>query len=213
MIKISIKDLIPIMSDLINLFLSGFIFVYIYNWFNNKKMDISTLTIWSLFISALIKSLYSTIHIFILSSIEIPNAVKIIIYSLTGFLLAILLTQLKNTKKITRILYKVNNKSINDDIFDDIFDYDKKTMLKIYIKSSDVYYIGRFSFREENGINSWISLVEYNCIDRQTNKKIFDPEAGRLYSSVAINLKEVERMEIIYEKDSKVWEKLNQRKK
>lgn len=207
MIKISLKDLIPIMSDLINLFLSGFIFMYTYNWFNNKKTDISILTIWSLFVSALIKSFYSTIHIFILSNIKISDAVKIIVYSLTGFLFAILLTQLKNTKIFNRILYKVNNKSINDDIFDDVIDYNKRTMMKIYIKSSEIYYIGRFSFREENGINSWISLVEYFCVDKKTNNKLFDPEAGGLRSSVVINLKEVERIEIIYEKDSKVWEK------
>lgn len=154
MIKISIKDLIPIMSDLINLFLSGFIFMYTYNWFNNKKIDISILTIWSLFVSALIKSFYSAIHLFILSNIKIPDAIKIIVYSLTGLFLAVLFTQLKRIKILNRILYEVNNKSINDDIFDDILDYEKRTMMKIYIKSSDVYYIGRFSFREENGINS-----------------------------------------------------------
>lgn len=210
---ISIKDLIPIMSDLINLFLSGFIFMYVYNWLNNKNIDISILTIWSLFISTLIKSIFSTIHIFLFSNYKIPDAIKIIVYSSTGLLLAILITRLKKTKLFTRMLYKMNNKSINDDIFDDILDYDKRTMLKIYIKSSDVYYIGRFSFREENGIDSWIALVEYNCVDKKTNNKLFDPEAGGLCSSVAINLKEVERIEIIYEDDSKVWEKLNWKKK
>lgn len=212
MIKISIKDLIPIMSDLINLFLSGFIFMYTYNWFNNKKTDISILTIWSLFISALIKSFYSVIHIFLLSSINIPDAIKVVVYSLTGLLLALLFTSLKKVKIFNRLLYEVNNKSINDDIFDDVIDYDKRTMMKIYIKSSDVYYIGRFFFREENGINSWISLVEYYCVDKKTNNKLFDPEAGGLCSSVVINLKEVERIEIIYEKDSKVWEKANWKK-
>lgn len=205
--RISIKDLIPIMSDLINLFLSGFIFMYVYNWFNNKKIDISILTIWSLFISTLIKSFYSALHIFILSHVKFPDAIKIIIFSSTGLLFAILFTQLKKTKIFTRILYKVNNKSINDDIFDDIIDYDNRTMMNIYIKSSDVYYTGRFSFREENGINSWISLIEYFCVDKRTNKKLFDPEDGGLCSSVAINLKEVERIEIIYEKNSEVWKK------
>lgn len=194
-------------SDLINLFLSGFIFVFTYNWLNNKKSDMSILTIWSLFISTLIKSFYSAVHIFVLSHIKIPDAIKIIIFSLTGFLLAVLFTQLKKTKVLSKILYKINNKSINDDIFDDIIDYDKKTMMKVYIKSSDVYYIGRFYLREENGINSWISLVEYYCVDRKNNNKLFDPEEGEIYSSVVINLNEVERIEIIYENDSKVWEK------
>ena len=170
------------------------------------------MTIWSLFISTLIKSFYSAVHIFLFSHERIPDSIKIIIYSSTGLLLAILLTKFKKTKIFNRILYRVNNKSINDDIFDDIIDYDKRTMMKIYIKSSDIYYLGRFSFREENGINSWISLIEYNCVDKKTNKKTFDPVAGGLCSSVAINLKDIERIEIIYEKDSEVWKKQTGRK-
>jgi len=201
------------MSDLINLFLSGFIFMYTYNWFNNKKIDISILTIWSIFISVLIKSFYSALHIFVLSNVKIPDAIKIIIFSATGFLLAILFTFIKSTKILSRILYRINNKSINDDIFDDIIDYDKRTMMNVYLKSSDVYYVGRFSFREENGTESWISLIEYCSVDRKTNQPVFNPEKGGLYSSVAINLKEVERIEIIYEKDSEVWKKANWKKK
>lgn len=212
MILINIKDLIPIMSDLINLFLSGFVFMYTYSWFNNRKIDISILTIWSLFISILIKSFYSALHIFILPNIKIHDAIKIIIFFITGILLAIICTYIKQTKLFSKLLYKINNKSINDDIFDDIIDYDKRTMMNVFLKSSDIYYVGRFSFREENGINSWISLVEYCSIDKTTNERIFDPEIGGLYSSVAINLKDIERIEIFYEKDSDVWEKLIGRK-
>ena len=65
MIKINLKDLITIMPDVINLFLSGFIFVCTYNWLN-KKTDTSILTVWSLFISILIKSFYATLHNYIL---------------------------------------------------------------------------------------------------------------------------------------------------
>lgn len=208
MIEINIKDLIPIMSDLINLFLSGFIFMYAYNWINNKKIDTSILAICSLFISTLIRSFYSAIHIFVLPNIKIHDAIKIIVYSFTGFLFAVLLTRIKSTKVFIHMLYIVNNKSINDDIFDDIIDYDKRTMMNIYIKSSDVYYIGRFSFREENGIDSWISLVEYCCVDKKTNNKLFEPAEGGLCSSVAIHLKDIERIEIIYENDSEVWKRL-----
>lgn len=194
--------------DLINLFLSGFIFMYTYNWLNNKKNDISLMTLWSLFISFLLKSFYSALHTIVLSDIKIYDSIKIIIFSITGFLLAILFTYLKKTRFFTGLLYKINNKSINDDIFDDIIDYDKKTMMNIYLKSSDIYYIGRFSFREENGINSWISLIDYYCVDKKTNNVVFNPEGGGLNSSVVINLSNIERIELIYEKDSKVWEKL-----
>lgn len=208
MIIITPKDLIYIVPDLINLFLSGFVFMYTYNWLNSKKFDISILTIGSLFISFLVKSFYAACHSFIFANVKTNDSVKVIVFSITGFLLALFCTYIKKSKLFTKLLYTISNKSINDDIFDDIIYYNKKTMMNVYIKSSNIYYIGRFSFREENGINSWISLVDYFCVDKNTNEKIFDPEQGGLNSSVAINLSNIERIEIIYENDSEVWEKL-----
>lgn len=202
---ININDLISIVPELIDLFLSGFIFMYTYSWLNNKKLDTSIFTVLSLFISVLIKSFYSVIHIFILSNTVIHGSIKVLIYSLTGLLFSIICTNLKKTKLFGRLLYKINNKSINDDIFDAIIDYDKKTMMCIYLKSCDFYYIGRFCIREENGINSWISLVEYCCMDKNTDEMIFDSEDSEVNSSVVINLKDVERIEIFYEKDSDAW--------
>lgn len=43
---------------------------------------------------------------------------------------------------------------------------------------------------------------------RIQNKKIFNPAAGGLNSSITFNLSNVERIEIIYEKDSEVWRRL-----
>ena len=202
--------MIYIIPDLINLFLSGFIFVYTFDWLNGKKRDISLITIWSLFVSFLVQSFYSILHGFILVDIQFNIPAKAIIYSITGLLLALLLTYIKNSKIFIRLLRKLNHKSINDDIFDDIIDYDKITMMQVYIKSSDIYYIGRFSFREENGLNSWISLIYYVCVDRKTNEVLFDPEEAKHDSSVAIKLCDVERIEIIYSEDSEVWKRLTE---
>lgn len=69
----------------------------------------------------MIKSFYSTLHIIILPNIKTPDAIKIIVYSFTGFLYAVLLTYLKRLKVFRQIIYHVNNKSINDDIFDEIY--------------------------------------------------------------------------------------------
>lgn len=167
------------------------------------------MTISSLFISFLVKSFYATIHSFIFKNIIINDSLKVIIFSLTGLILALICTYVKHTYFITKILYRINNKSINNDIFDDIIDYDKRTMMNIYIKSSDIYYIGRFSFREENGIDSWISLVDYCSVNKKTEDKIFDPEESGLKSSIAINLNSIERIELIYEDDSEVWKRLS----
>lgn len=208
MIIITLKDLIPIIPDFINLFLSGFIFMSTYNWLNSKKIDITLMTVWSLLISILVRSFYSTLHTIIFSNIEIYESIKIIVFSVTGFILAVICTYLRKTKTFTKILFKINNKSINDDIFDDIIDYDKRTMMRIYIKSSNVYYLGRLAYREENGTNSWISLIDYCSVDKDTDEPIFDPDESNYMSSVAINLNNIERIEIIYENDSDVWQRL-----
>lgn len=208
MIIITLKDLVYIVPDLINLFLSGFIFVRTYNWMNSKKTDISFLTVESLFISFLIQSFYSALHDVFLSYVSINYSLKILIYSVTGFLLAIIFTFFKRSKFISVVLYKINNKSINNDIFDDVIDYQKRTLMRIFIKSSNLYYIGKFSYREENGINSWICLIDYCSVDSSTNDTIFDPSQSNIKSSVIINCKDIERIELVYENGSEVWNRM-----
>lgn len=207
MIRINIKDLIYIIPDLINLFLSGFIFMTMYNWLNHKEMNISLITIWSLFISILVKSICSIVHTFIFVNVNFSNSTKILIYSSIGLFLAIIITWLRNINPLRMVLYKVNNKSLNDDIFDDVIDYDKRTNMMIYLRNSPLLYIGRFLYREEKGIDSYIALIDYACLSTKDGQVIFDPDKSDMLSTVVINLKDVERIQLQYEKDSAVWER------
>lgn len=203
MIFISIKDLLPIIPDLTDLFLSGLLFLMIYGWLNTKRYDISLLTLWSLFISHIIKICYD------ITPINLAKPYMSALYILTGIVLAVLITWLKRREIIGKIISSFNNKSINDDIFDDVIDYDKRTLMRVYLKSSNIYYLGRFAYREENGNDSWICLFEFGVIDKETNDEIYDPSNCDLKSSVVINLSNVERIELIYEDDSKVWQRMN----
>lgn len=202
MIFISIKDLLPLVPDLIDLFLSGLLFLLVYGWLNTKKYDISLLVIWSLFISYIIKIFYDVVPL------NLKGANMSIVYIATGVLLAIILTSLKQTRLIRKIVPHLNNKSVNDDIFDDIIDYQKRTIMAVYLKNSDIYYCGRFAFREEKGNSSWICLFEYSVIDKKTNDFIYDPSKAGLKSSVTIPLSNVESIEMVYENDSDVWQRM-----
>lgn len=82
-------------------------------------------------------------------------------------------------------------------------------MMSVYLKSSDIYYIGRFVYREEKGNDSWICLADYGTLDKQSNKIIYDPEEADVKSSVVIPLSNVERIEIVYENDSNVWKRID----
>lgn len=207
MIRINIKDLIYIIPDLINLFLSGFIFMTMYNWLNHKEMNLSLITIWSLFISILVKSICSIAHTFIFVNVKFSDSAKILIYSFIGLFLSVIITWLRNTKPLRMILYKVNNKSVNNDIFDDVIDYDRRTNMMVYLRNSPLLYIGRFLYREEKGINSYIALIDYACLSTKDGQAIFDPDKSDMLSTVVINLKDVERIQLQYEKDSAVWER------
>lgn len=207
MIIIGIKDLISIVPDLINLFLSGFIFMATYNWLNHKKMEISLTTVWSLFISILVKSFCSVVHMVIFTDIAFSDASRILIYSVIGLLLAIIITWIRNTKLLRIVLYRVNNKSINDDIFDDVIDYDRRTGMFVYLKNSPIVYIGRFLYREENGSDSYIALVDYECLSTVDGETIFNPDKSNMLSTVVINLRDIECIQIDYERDSEVWKR------
>jgi hypothetical protein len=101
---------------------------------------------------------------------------------------------------------KLGHKSINDDVWDDIVDYDKPTMMKVYLKGADIYYSGRFCTREENGLDSWIVLIDYARASKN-NELQYCPEDHNQKSMVSINLRDIERIEIVYQDNSRVWNK------
>jgi hypothetical protein len=200
--------LINIVPDLINLFLPGFVFMLTYSWMNVKKYDVSVLTIGSLFISYTISVFYSAMHNFIFKNYDISEAVKSLIYIISGLIFPFVIIYFQNTKIFKKLLRKINHKSIHEDIFDDIIDYNRKTMLQVYIKNSPVVYIGTFKIREEKGLDSYIALINYASMDKNTKTIIFKPSKNDLNSSVIINLRDIERIEVIYEKESDLWKYL-----
>lgn len=180
----------------------------IYGWINNRKFEISIITIWSLFVSNLIIVVYAAIHSILFQFYDFNEYIKILIYIITGTLSPFFITYLFKTKIFTLMLLKTNHKTINSDIFDDVIDYDKKTMLRIYMKNSNVLYIGTFKFREEKGNESYIALIDYASMNSDTKDIIFKPDDNDMKSSVVINLRDIERIELIYEQDSEIWKRM-----
>lgn len=205
---INIVEIIKIVPDLINLFLSGFIFMTVYNWMNNKsKQDFSIIALWSILISFIITNFYSWIHSFVFKGTDINDGLKIMIYCLSAIVAAIIVTKFKNSKLIIYVLRKTNHKSGNDDVFDDIIDYDKGTTMQVYLKSSKSMYIGQFLYREEKGLESWIVLVTYSSLSTEDYHVMFCPTDDDYKSTVMINLRDIDRIELIYKDNSDVWKR------
>ena len=209
MIIIDLNILISALPELLTALLPGFIFICIYNWFvSRKEMDFSVIALWSLFISFIIRTFYQAGHLFILPSIDFHGSVKVIIYIATGGISALVLVKFRRTKFFEWFLDKVNNKSINDDVWDDIINYNEPIMLKVFLKEVDILYIGRFVSREEKGLESWIVISDY-IRSNKANEPQYNPENHDHKSMATINMRDIERVELVYNDGSKIWEKYN----
>lgn len=131
------------------------------------------------------------------------------VYIITGATTPFLIQKLTRLRILRNLIYNTNYKSIHDDIFNDIIDYDEPTMMQVYLKTSDIYYIGKFCFREEKGLDSWLVLINYITVDKKNDELLFDPQKSNTKTTVAINLHDIERIELIYEDNSKVWKYLS----
>jgi len=206
-IIIDLQDLIYIIPDLINLFLSGFVFMTLYNWLTNTQMDLYLIGIWSLFINSLIKALCSVLHSVILTKINFSESSKILIYVVVAVLLSIFVVKVRDTKCFKKIISKLHQKTINRDILNDVIDYDKRTSMMVYPKNSDLYYSGMFRLHEEKGAESYITLINYALCSKKDDEIIRDYSEQK--SAVIINLQDIERIELFYEKESETWSWLN----
>lgn len=204
---INLNELILIIPDLINLFLSGFIFMVIYNWLRAKKMELYLIFIWSLFINAIIKTFYSVLHSVIFTSYNFNESIKNGIYLATATLLPFIIFKIQNTDFFRNLLFKLSRKTVHDDILDDVIDLNKRTVMALYLKNSNQYIIGTFKLKEEKGNDSYISLSPYIVYSSENNEELYNTEDKKM--SALVNLKDVERIDLLYEDDSETWKWLN----
>lgn len=201
----SLHDLILIVPDLISLFLPGFICVYMYNYFYDKQANLSMMCLWGLFISYLIKIIYTTLHYHILTNISFNESTKSIIYIITGVIISCIIIPIRRSNCFRKFMLNINHQTGNKDIFDDLIDYDNALLMHIYPKQSDVYYIGTFSLKGEGDYSTYITLINYIIVDYKTNKQISEAVDR---TTIVFNLQDIEQIEITYSDKSKIWQRL-----
>ena len=202
---INIELLLLKIPELCNLFLYGFIFMTIFTWITNIKLDVYIYVLWGLFVNYIIINMYALCHVFILSKYDISEPVKILTYSFTAMITPFFITELTKKPSFRNFLSKYVHKTVNSDLLDDVIDFNKRTIITAYLKNSDVYYRGILFAKDEHGNDSYISLIKYAVYDRNDNEVILDMSKDDVNSSVLINLRDTESVELYYEDDSDVW--------
>lgn len=183
--------------------LAGLIFVVLFNWLANIKMELYLVGIWSLFANAFIKAFFSTIHNFWLVEIDFDEHFKIVVYVITAVILAFLFVRVYSSNIFKRILIRVGKKTLGNNVFKDAIDFDKRTMMLIYLKESDYFYIGTFKFMDEHDENSYIALINYSIFNRADNSLLRNNSDNKM--SIVFCLHDIEHIELLYEDNSEVW--------
>lgn len=173
-------------------------------FFTSKDMSEYSIKIWSVVISFIIVSIVQTIvAIFaIFISQWLLFTLCIIIAVVTGIMVA----KIYEWKFFNKLIGKINHKSINKSLWIDILDYDLGTTIKVFLKEKDILYIGELVEHEENGNESWLVLKNYLSCNPITEEIFYNSITDNRITRVAINLRDINRIELFYEDDTEIFD-------
>lgn len=184
----------------------GYVLLKIYSFFRNAKYTEATVTIWSVILSFLLVTMVN-----ILDGVMFPDRVLnswglLITPVLLAVLCAFISVWAVKTKLFRWILQTVNHKSINHNIWDQIVDYDLGTEVAVKIKGENVLYVGGLLSIEENGLESWFTLSSHIKMNADDRTIIYDTsEESGARSVLAVNMRDVETIELFYDDSSTVY--------
>lgn len=180
------------MPYILEYFIPGFIYIKIFQLLTSRKTFEQQILI-SITVSYILKAVCTFLHNFIFISTTFVWEDRILILSLLSLFLSILSVVLSEQKRTNSIIMKINHKSIHDDIWQDIIDYKNGTTLRFVCENA--IYTGILVEHEEKGSDSWFVLDDYIVEENKIKYSSADMEYP---SRIAINLKNVKRVELYY---------------
>jgi len=227
---LTITDITTALPVILKYIVPGFLFLKIFSFLSGRNDYNGTyFTVFSAVISYFIINIVHFVKEFVELFFPVgnfPENLKFIAYIFVGVMSSFVLYGLCNTRlprwlsSIANIPNKLAKKtvkdyttvkffnwatkrSINKNIWRDFIDYKKGTTFKIFLKSNHTVYEGKYHAYQEKGFDSWFILKDYTRNDFDTENKFDYREHGRP-TLAAINLKEIERIELLYDNDTKI---------
>ena len=185
------------MPIILEYFIPGLIFISVFQYFTSRKFN-SYVIIYSVAISYILKAVCSALHNRVFTDITFEWNLRAIILSAIAFILSILCVFISELKILNKITLGINNKCVHNDIWLDVIEYRKGTTLRFVC--DDAIYTGKLVKHEENGNDSWFVLDEYIIEENNIKRKAKDMSYP---TKLAINLKDVKRVELYYGKKQK----------
>lgn len=191
------------MPVILEYFIPGFLFVSFFQYFTSKK-ETTYKIIGSIVISYVLKAICSVVHQHLLPQRIFIWSERVVILSLFALIASLLCVLITELKLINKVFLKINCKSIHDDIWQDVIDYRNGTTMRIVCDNA--IYTGVLVGHEEKGSDSWFIFDDYIV---EENDVTYTSEDMKIKSRLAINFKNVKRVELYYgEYIPTKWERL-----
>lgn len=119
---------------------------------------------------------------------------------LLSAVIALIVVVTYNHSLINKICNKIGYKLIDNDIWKSIVDFKLGTNAHLFCGEN--VYVGTIIAIEENGLDSWIALGNYDI--RDNNNTCLKEKSDKL-SLMTVNLRNVDRAELYYHNDTKLF--------
>lgn len=171
-------------------FIPGYLFIIIFRFFTNKKIEKSIILIISCVLSYVFLSLIKAYHE--PTSLFITSAIAVIAAIVCGLIFSLIYI----SKWFSWILVHIFHKTVHDDIWHDVFDFKNGSNLKVYFKDKDYYVIGAYRVSEDKGNDSWFAISGYGKYNKITNDPIENGFIGDDSVIMTFKLSDVEHIEV-----------------
>jgi len=194
MSDINLKEIIAIIPDILQYFVSGSIFVLIYRTVCSKKIEPFMHLVWSCVISFVWVSLIRTVNELWLRFCWLDSLWVVVSISIAlSIIVSVALSMVLMSKWFRRLTVFCFGISPHSSVWRNVANGDS-AYLKVYLKSKDFYWAGSLYSYEENGNESWICIhkpVKYN-----NNNTMLYTQGDNENAYLAFNLKDVESVEL-----------------
>lgn len=199
----NINDIFSQLPVILEYFIPGFIFISVFQYFTSRNNS-SYKVIGSVVISYLLKALCSIGHQYIMAQRVFTWGERVIVLTIFALLTSLFCVFISELHFVNKVFLIINHKSIHNDIWNDIIDYKNGTSLRIIC--NDAIYTGILVGHEEKGADSWFVIKDYIV---EENGATYASESMEFKSKLAINLKNIKRVELFYgEPVMSLWEKV-----
>ena len=204
--SIDLKELIQILPDLIMLLLPGWIFLFLYRFCARRPHKTSVIALENIISSYVLTLCYTSVSNYFFKTTSI---VPIVLLSFSAAI-GVLLGCIRVSSFVKEHVGEIFGIRLEESVWEGIADMQKGVYVRVFLEGENLVYKGIYRRYYLSSGETWIQLQEYTV--RQITNVSYEEENKLpcLYSYkskanhlVAINTKDIKRIELLYDKDSK----------